>query len=103
MSNSRPSNRRVEKVFGEDGQLIAEAEFNSAGKLDGVERHWNVAGQLILEANYINGLHDGSYRSWWDTGKVKEEGTYKMGQRVGVYTWFSADGKKVSEHDYGSE
>ena len=103
MSNSRSSNTRIEKVFGEDGQLIAEAEFNSSGKLDGIERHWNLAGQLILEASYKNGLHDGPYQSWWDTGQTKEKGTYKNGQRVGGYTWYSVEGKKVSEHNYSEE
>lgn len=101
MSISDSSNKKVEKIFGEDGQLIAEAEYNSSGKLDGIERHWNLAGQKILEASYKNGLHDGPYQSWWDTGDVKERGMYKSGQRVGVYTWFSLDGQKVSEHDYG--
>ncbi|WP_405234742.1 toxin-antitoxin system YwqK family antitoxin [Lentisalinibacter salinarum] len=103
MNEARSTDRQIEKVYGEDGQLIAEAEFNSEGKLDGVERHWNLAGQQILEASYRNGLHDGPYRSWWDTGEVKEVGQYRNGQRVGLYTWYSADGEKVSEHDYGGK
>ena len=101
MSNSELPNTKVEKVFSEDGQLIAEAEFNSSGKLHGVECHWNLAGQKILEASYKNGLHDGPYQSWWDSGELKESGTYKSGQRAGVYTWYSVEGKKISEHDYG--
>ena len=100
MSSSESSNRKTEKVFSEDGQLIAEAEFNSSGKLDGVERHWNLSGQLVVEASYKNGLHHGPYQSWWDNGKAKEKGTYRTGQRVGKYTWYSIEGKKISEYDY---
>ncbi len=101
MSNSESQKTRTEKVFSEGGQLIAEAQFNRSGKLHGVERHWNCSGQKILEAFYKNGLHDGPYQSWWDSGELKESGTYVKGQRVGVYTWYSIEGKKVSEHDFG--
>jgi len=99
-SSESPSNK-VEKVFSDDGQLIAEAELDSSGKLHGIERHWNLAGQKVLEASYRHGLHDGPYQSWWDSGQMKESGTYKDGQRVGVYTWYSVEGEKISEHDFG--
>ncbi len=33
-----------------------------------------MAGQLVLQASYKDGLHDGSYQSWWDTGQLKEQG-----------------------------
>ena len=103
MSNAKSSKRKTEKVFSEDGNLIAEAEFNTEGKLDGIERHWNLSGQLVLEASYKNGLHHGAYQSWWDNGNIKERGKYSTGQRVGKYTWYSIEGRKISEYDYDSD
>jgi len=78
MKNSE-NDKNLKTIFGENEQLIASAEFNSAGKLDGFERHWSPAGIQILEGSYKNGIRDGKYTTWWDSGEIKESGTFVNG------------------------
>jgi antitoxin component YwqK of YwqJK toxin-antitoxin module len=56
---------------------------------------------LTLEAYSLEGEYHGRYRSWWDNGVLKEEGTYISGQRVGIYRWYKDTGELWEEHDYG--
>jgi len=63
---------------------------------------WSADGTLILKAQNQNGERHGSYKSWWDNGAPKEQGTYEAGKRVGTYRWFTQNGELWQEHDYGS-
>jgi antitoxin component YwqK of YwqJK toxin-antitoxin module len=56
---------------------------------------------LTLEAHFRAGEYHGHYRSWWDSGTLKEDGTYADGKRVGKYRWYTERGELWQEHDYG--
>jgi antitoxin component YwqK of YwqJK toxin-antitoxin module len=66
-----------------------------------VLRTWAEDGTLILEAG-LNGEreYDGPYRSWWDSGALKEEGTFRNGKRVGTYRCYHQSGELWSQHQY---
>jgi len=38
-------------------------------------------GAVTLSASLKNGAFDGGYESWWDDGKLKEQGEFKDGVR----------------------
>jgi len=75
---------------------MSEVEFHS-GVRNGVLREWNKRGQLILSASVRDGEFDGDYKSWWDSGGVKEVGVYTKGERQPGYRWYRADGSLWSE------
>jgi antitoxin component YwqK of YwqJK toxin-antitoxin module len=82
------------------GSKIAEAECEN-GAPNGITRTWSDEGVLTLEAQLSDGDYDGPYRSWWNNGQPKEEGTFRKGKRIGLYRWFREDETLWSEHDYG--
>ena len=64
-------------------------------------RSWTEDGTLILEAGLdANRDYDGSYKSWWDNGVPKEEGTFRAGKRIGTYRWYLESGELWSAHTY---
>ncbi|AWH40580.1 hypothetical protein C1927_06615 [Stenotrophomonas sp. ZAC14D1_NAIMI4_1] len=58
---------------------------------------------LTLSAIIRNGDYDGPYKSWWDSGLLKEEGTFRAGERVGRYTWYKVDGSLWRFSDFASD
>ena len=41
----------------------------------------------------------GKYYEFWDSGKLKVQGTYSKSKRVGVWKYFDKTGKLISEFD----
>jgi antitoxin component YwqK of YwqJK toxin-antitoxin module len=73
------------------------------GKPHGLYQEWSLDGTLAVEAHFEHGQHYGEYKSWWENGQLKEEGTYQNdGQRVGRYRWYKTNGEVWSERDYGT-
>ena len=67
----------------------------------GLLRSWTEDGTLILEAAIdANREYDGHYRSWWDSGMLKEEGDFRAGKRIGTYRWYLESGELWSQHTY---
>lgn len=60
--------------------------------MNGLLRQWTVDGVMTLSATVKDGEFDGPYKSWWSSGLLKEEGTFKGGKRIGKYTWYKLDG-----------
>jgi len=92
--------RQTQQFFADDGSLIGTAQY-LGDKLDGISQVFR-AGVLIQEATYVTGQLHGQYRSWWNDGTPKEQGSYDRGNRVGLYRWYGSDGALLQEHDYGS-
>jgi antitoxin component YwqK of YwqJK toxin-antitoxin module len=94
------TDRQSRRLADPTGAVVNTAQYLD-GKLDGVSQVI-IRGVLTEEANYIAGQLHGPYRSWWENGTAKEEGTFNRGHRVGVYRWYNVDGSLWQEHDYGS-
>jgi len=79
--------------------------FSGVERIDSehsILRSWTEDGTIILEAVLNNERqHDGAYRSWWDSGVLKEEGTFRLGKRIGIYRWYLQSGELWKEHDCG--
>ena len=96
-----PRTRETRQVVGEGGAILSTAEYVD-GVLDGVTRQFSASGVMTLEAHCQNGEYHVAYRSWWDTGILKEEGAFAHGKRAGIYKWYHQDGTLWSQHDYDS-
>jgi hypothetical protein len=46
----------------------------------------------VIWCEDADGLKQGSYRSWYDSGALEEEGQYQDGKRVGVWRFFDERG-----------
>jgi antitoxin component YwqK of YwqJK toxin-antitoxin module len=91
--------RQSRRIADPTGEIVSTAQFLN-DKLDGVSQVI-IRGVLTVEENYSAGQLHGSYRSWWEDGAAKEQGTYHRGKRVGIYRWYKLDGSLWNEHDYG--
>ena len=91
--------RQCRRLADPTGTIVNTAQYLD-GKLDGVSQVI-IRGVLTIEENYIAGELHGRYRSWWEDGTAKEEGTYHRDHRVGIYRWYGFDGSLLQEHDYG--
>ena len=68
-----------------------------------VLRSWLEDGTLIFEISRTESREKhGRYRSWWNDGVLKEEGTFHYGKRTGMYRWYLPSGALWKEHDYGA-
>jgi antitoxin component YwqK of YwqJK toxin-antitoxin module len=55
------------------------------------------------EVKYIDGKEDGNYNIWHPNGKSYIKGDYKMGDRVGVWTFYDTLGKVTRKTDFGKK
>jgi antitoxin component YwqK of YwqJK toxin-antitoxin module len=54
-------------------------------------------GQNKLESTFENGFYNGTYKSWYPTGKPESEGTYSAGVKTGRWVNYHANGKVMDE------
>jgi hypothetical protein len=58
------------------GDNIVEAKFIDGNRIDGFAKFYNLSGSLEYEGNYINGVKNGSGRTFYENGKVKDSMCY---------------------------
>lgn len=54
-------------------------------------------GQPKSEQEFIEGIPDGRYRAWTETGMLKMAGVFKAGKKTGVWQVFSREGTPSAE------
>ncbi|HTH57914.1 MAG TPA: hypothetical protein VL728_17825 [Cyclobacteriaceae bacterium] len=70
---------------------------NEAGKiLKGIRtREWEVRNRdkvLLQKNNYVNGSLEGKFQSFFETGTVSAEGSFREDKRIDVWTWYHENG-----------
>lgn len=48
----------------------------------------------VAVASFVNGLHDGEWRSYYSNGQLKEKRSFSKGKKVGVYEGWWPNGQK---------
>ncbi|MGE0397905.1 MAG: hypothetical protein AB7T06_14495 [Kofleriaceae bacterium] len=83
------------------GTLIAEENYDRAGRLDGTYTLWRRARVMRLRGTFDHGKRVGQW-TWWDRGNNKEkEGAYVAGERDGLWQeWW--EGKLVFSGRYAA-
>jgi antitoxin component YwqK of YwqJK toxin-antitoxin module len=74
--------------------------FGLYGKEDGPGMEWSPDGILVTEKNYLAGLLNGMYRTYYPSGELKEEYTYLKGKRCRIAKTFYANGALKSNATY---
>ena len=83
--------------------LGGKTEFEGSykdGIKDGLYTGWYESGQKEFEGTYKNGEKDGKWTKWYEDGRKEHEKTYKDGDKTGVWTWWFLNGQKISEQTY---
>lgn len=105
----------------QNGQLAAEQEYTSEGKMTGLWKGWYQNGNLELEINFTTGdakfyhmngqmessgkmldgmLKDGKWVVYHDNGKMNVEGSYIKGQKDGLWIFYDRDGKQTATENW---
>ncbi len=71
-----------------------------SGKLHGLWRTYDTAGQLNSEAEYKNGEKHGTWRIWDELGTLRYEMIYTNGIKTGVWRIWDETGKLIDERKY---
>lgn len=72
---------------------------------DGVRKVWNESGELFSEESLDNlGRNNGAYRSYFpSSGALLSRGSYKDGEREGIWEWYFPDGKIYYKSGYSPD
>lgn len=60
-----------------------------------VGKTWHDNGNVCIEATYVNGKENGSYKWWYSNGQLYMEATHKDGMRHGLCRIYAHDGKLI--------
>jgi uncharacterized protein len=104
-----------------DGSLLREEEYFQ-GRRDGSYTEYSPSGEIMItgqyadgeknglwkfssgdyseEGNYIIGLMDGVWRSWYPDEKLRFKGNYVQGNAHGTHYYYYPDGKIMEERYY---
>ncbi|MEJ2594325.1 MAG: hypothetical protein P8100_04205 [bacterium] len=77
-----------------NGKLESEMKYLS-GMRNGMETIYDVRGNKISEAYYVNDTLDGSFRQWYSDGIPRVEGAYVKGLFDGQWLYYDANGNVV--------
>lgn len=62
---------------------------------------WHRNGQLMAKEHFVDGELDGEVPSWWESGQPASLGTFRNGERVGVWRFWDQEGSVTHEIAYG--
>jgi len=79
------------RMYHEDGSLFCECTY-VYGKINGLCRMWTESGVCYIEENCVDGVLHGEYISRWNSGGLKEHGSYENGKRQPGYKYYREDG-----------
>lgn len=87
-------------VYFEENRKPQEIRSYRNGKLNGLWRTYDIAGQLIQEAEYNDGEKNGTWRIWDESGTLRYEMNYYNGIKTGLWRMWDEAGNLVSEKNY---
>jgi antitoxin component YwqK of YwqJK toxin-antitoxin module len=80
-SNGKKNGRQVS--YWENGNKRFEF-FAKDDAYEGELKEWNIEGQLIHLANFVNGQEEGAQKLWYDNGKIRANYVMLKGKRYGL-------------------
>jgi antitoxin component YwqK of YwqJK toxin-antitoxin module len=70
------------------------------GRLNGCCKTYSPNGVLIIETNYTLGIRNGKHSEWYLNGKIKVDGTYENGIKVGEWKRYNESGEIDEIYDF---
>lgn len=87
----------------ENGQILSKENHNNEGKLDKIQIYWHSNGTKSKEANYLDGLKEGPYQCWNNSGNLYFDRTFKEDSDTNLpVTYKSAKGYKLELNPDGT-
>lgn len=84
-----------------EGKIISEGIIDDEGVKDGPWKEFYESGQLRAEGMYALGNKIGRWRFYHENGSIEQEGTFNnQGNPEGPWKWFYDDGKILREENY---
>jgi antitoxin component YwqK of YwqJK toxin-antitoxin module len=65
------------------------------GLREGLWQAWYETGVLWSEADYVKGVNHGKSITYFENGKIRYEGTYNNGKKIGIWKYYDEEGKLV--------
>jgi len=63
---------------------------------EGRTEHFDIAGHRVREENWLEGQPHGLWRTWYTNGKIRDQGRFQLGRRVGSWERFDEQGQLTS-------
>lgn len=89
---------KIEEITN-DGQKSMEGNFID-GKMNGTWRSWYENGKLEREENYVDNFLEGKQSFWHENGELSKESWYKAGKLHGKESMWDEEGNLVSSVEY---
>ncbi len=83
----------------DDKGQIKERCFYENGMIQGKRYKYNRS-RVAEDADYIDGKLNGTRKTFYDNGKLQEEGTFKDGKREGKAIYYNQQEEKILEYEY---
>ena len=62
--------------------------------------YYSEANQKKFENKYHDGIKNGKYISWFKNGEIKVAGKFDENKRIGVWNWYTEEGRLQYSFDY---
>jgi len=103
-----PSTFSFERIYAENGVIVATETFNSKGELlglqgfikDGSYKEYYESGNLKTEKTVINAKTSGTLRAYYPTGVVQSEAYYTAGALNGSVRIYNENSKLLLEQNF---
>lgn len=95
----------VEVIYLASGKLFSEITWRG-GKQNGIERGYDEStGKVFWEGEFVNGIHHGLERTFYDDGSLKTEGMRMNGKRNGVERLYDEAGRlrRITQYNDGKK
>ncbi|MEM9327148.1 MAG: hypothetical protein AAGA85_15880 [Bacteroidota bacterium] len=85
------------RYYHDNGTLQSVKQYNDHGEVVGTVWHADENDRLVSKGTYVDGKMDGTYRSYYPSGRVKEEVPYTWGLKHGVERRYFRSGQLMEE------
>jgi hypothetical protein len=86
--------------FYADGGLMSfqERAPNARGRVvpNGRSLTFHTDGSILTEGSWLDGRENGTWTSYWASGRKQSEGEYRRGLQHGIWRYWNADGEAAS-------
>ena len=86
--------------YSENGILMSEGQMNEKNRIGKWLYYYPEGKSLMVEENYINGLLDGVFKSYYKNGKITEILNYKSGLLHGNSKRYADNGTLLDDLNY---
>jgi antitoxin component YwqK of YwqJK toxin-antitoxin module len=89
--------------FNEDGSVSSEYLYFNDSLYGNHVAYFEVGGDTLVSGNYVNGLEDGEWKSFYGNNLIARKAYYKRGKKVGIWEYYKEDGRLYKKVSYDSE